>query len=113
MKSEEELKNIAEELVAKDICSLLPEQLSDRVLLIRREILPSVIGSADRPNGFAWEFENGDEIRIKLEVLASLEGDCCNGGLMFQVQEDADAGRLYFEIVGDEAGIFRSLRLED
>ena len=52
------MRAIAEELVTKNVCSLSSNKLDERVELIRSEILPSVIGHENRPNGVAWEFES-------------------------------------------------------
>ena len=74
MKSEAGLSNIAHD--DRDICTLSPEQLSERLELIGREIEPSAIARSELPDGgIAWEFERNAEIRAKLERLAEEKGE--------------------------------------
>ena len=109
MTSEASVGSIARDLAARNVCSLSPEELAQRLELIRREIQPGVIARADLPDGVAWEFENHPEMRARLERLAELERECCGVGLEFRVRDDAEAGRLRFEIHGSEAGAFRAV----
>lgn len=109
MTAESSLEPIARGLVAQEICTLSPEQLDERVAMIRSEIAPGVIGRAEQPDGVAWEFESSAEMRAKLEGLAARERQCCGSDLAFEVSDDREAGRLRFEIRGVHAGAFRML----
>ena len=109
MTSEASLGAIAKGLTDRDLCSLSPAQLAERVAMIRREIQPLVVARTELLDGVAWEFESDAGTRTRLEKLAELERECCRVGLEFRVRDDVQAGRLHFEIHGAEADAFRAL----
>ncbi len=82
-----------------DFCTPSPEDLEQRVAMIRREILPRVLARLKLENGVGWEFEATADNRKKLEDLTELERQCCRG-LSFEIREDPNGTRLRWEILG-------------
>ncbi len=96
-----------------DFCTLSPEDLEQRVAMIRREILPRVLAKLELEDGVGWEFEATADNRKKLEELTELERQCCRG-LSFEIREDPNGTRLRWEILGIDpnTAIFGDLNLE-
>jgi hypothetical protein len=83
-----------------DVCSLSASELRERIAMVRAEVLPHVIESGRRADGFAWEFAETAEMRQKLERLVALEGQCCRGEVRWALEAPGDARRLCLVLSG-------------
>jgi len=97
-----------------DFCSLSPDDLEDRLAMVRRDLQPHASASQKLENGIAWDFEASPEMRARLEDLARLERQCCSD-LEFEVWENPSGTRLRFEISGADprTGFFDRLDLSN
>jgi len=95
------------------VCTLSADGLSARLDWIRREILPHVRRTEERPSGFAWELEMAPGLAEKLDRLVALERECCEGIVFARAQASAP-GRLGLEVHGldPRAEVYRALRVD-
>jgi len=103
MGKERDCIEIAPEPRLAELCLLPSDQLEERLDWVNREIAPHATRRIEIPNGVAWDFEATAELRQRLELLASLERECCGpADVEFAVRETG-AARLRFEILGAKA----------
>ena len=94
---------------ATSYCSLSPDELADRIAMIRRDVLPHATASEALPKGRAWTFDNTPEVAAKLEHLVALERECCREGVTVALVECVDRLRLEVHGIDPNAAVFRSL----
>lgn len=96
-----------------ELCALTPEQRTQRLEMIRREIHSQVRSEQWLENGISWSFDATDALRAKLLRLAELERQCCSS-LQFEVDASDDSGTLHFRILGADprSGLFDPIRLD-
>jgi hypothetical protein len=74
-----------EEAAAAEVCSLPPDDLQERLAMIRADFAPRVLRRERLPDGRAWAFEAA--MRPDLARLVALERACCSG-LAWSLRED-------------------------
>ena len=68
-------------------CTLDPQALRERIAMVRRDVLPLSQHSEALDDGYAWEFPARPDVRETLETWVALEGECCRGGVRFELVE--------------------------
>jgi len=96
-------RKILDEEAWGDVCSLSPDALRERIALVRSELMPQVVETATRSDGFSWQFEDTPELRRKLEHLVALERECCSG-LGWELERLSSTRRLRLTVAGIEPG---------
>jgi hypothetical protein len=91
------------------VCSLPSDQLSDRLAMIRREILPHATRRQVLADGVAVEFAHTAEMEKTLEDLVAFERKCCSGLTWSLTRPSADVLRLSVEGLGPDSDLFGPL----
>ena len=93
-----------------EICTLPPEDLTERLAWVRAEILPHAIETVRLQRGLAFELTPVPGLVEKLDRLIELERECCSG-IDFERLASATPGGLRLEVRGidPDAAIFQSL----
>ena len=89
-----------------DPCNLPEDELQARIRMIRAEILPHARGTDELPNGIAWEFDGGADLRVQLEQLVEFERRCCSG-LSWNLEE-VPGCRLRLVVEGADPATLRA-----
>jgi hypothetical protein len=96
----------------EDICTLSPEELRERSLSLRRDLMPAVKHASRLAGdaGLALDFDTSLERRAQLDELVAFERQCCSG-LDWNVTELAAGGALRLTITGlaPDAPLFETL----
>lgn len=105
---------MSEETGFEDFCALSPEQLRERSLSLRRDLMPLVKRASRLPDdaGLALDFDASPERRRQLDELVAFERQCCSG-LDWDVTERAASSSLRLTIAGlaPDAGMYQTLGL--
>lgn len=99
--------------IEQDVCSLPSDQLSDRVAMIRRDILPHATRRQRLTDGVAVEFAHTAEMEKTLEDVVAFERQCCSGLTWSLTRPTGDVLRLSVEGLAPDSDLFTALDAAD
>ena len=82
-------------------CSLTSPELRERIIKIRRDLLPHVIKTIDLPNGIGFLVPNEDGQIQRLAEFVELESRCC-AFLDFEMRVEAESTTISLQMTGPE-----------
>ncbi len=91
------------------VCSLPSNQLSDRVAMIRRDILPHATRHYALADGVAVEFAHTAEMEKTLEDLVAFERKCCSGLTWNLTRPSGDVLRLSVGGLGPDSDLLAAV----
>ena len=96
-----------------EICTLPPEDLSQRLGWLRSEILPHARTRQQTADGFSWELDDAPGLARKLDLLVELESKCCSG-IVFEHEAGPTAGSRLLAVRGIDprSAVFSALQAE-